>query len=261
MIIDVHVHPYLNAPDDFDRILHEADKFDARLWVFSLLPRDLRPPTHWMPTADYCRRANDDVIALMRRHPERVEGLCYVNPLLGEAALRELDRCVREHGMVGLKLWVAARCSDPRLDPLLERCAQYGIPALQHTWLKSTGNLPGESTPMDLAALARRHPRATLIMAHSGGDWEVGYRCARHLDNVYFDVSGGEANSGGIERAVDLVGADRVLFGSDLPLRSMSSQLSKVLGARIPDDAKEKILYRNAAGILERARGSLLAAR
>jgi uncharacterized protein len=259
MIIDVHVHPYLYAKDDFERILHEADKFDAQLWLFSLMPRDARPPAHWMPTAEYCRQANDDVIELMRQFPQRVEGFAYVNPLLREVALKELDRCVQDHGMVGMKLWIAARCSDPLVDPLIERCARYGIPTLQHTWLKQQGNLPGESTPMDFAVLARRHPNATLIMAHAGGDWEVGLRCARHLENVYVDISGGEANSGWIERAVDLVGADRILFGSDLPIRTLSSQLAKVLGARISDDAKDKILYQNAAGILQRARQSLLA--
>jgi uncharacterized protein len=258
MIIDVHVHPYLQSKDDFARILHEADKYDARMWLFSLTPKDAKPTQHWMPTAEYCRRANDDVIELMRQYPKRVEGFAYVNPLVGEPALRELDRCVRQHGMVGMKLWIAVRCSDSSVDPLVERCAHYGIPTLQHTWLKTTGNLPGESTPLDLAALARRHPKATLVMAHAGGDWEIGVRCVRHLDNVYVDVSGGEANSGWVERAVDLIGADRILFGSDMPIRSLSSQLAKVLGARISDEAKEKILYQNAAGILERARGTLV---
>jgi len=57
-----------------------------------------------------------------------------------------------------------------------------------------------------------------------------------------------------------VTGADRILLGSDMPLRSLTSQLAKVLGARISDDAKEKIVFKNAAGILERARGSLLAA-
>jgi predicted TIM-barrel fold metal-dependent hydrolase len=157
-----------------------------------------------------------------------------------------------------MKLWISVRCSDPSVSPLIERCAHYGIPTLQHTWLKSTGNLPGESTPMDLAVLARRHPKATLIMGHTGGDWEVGFRCARNLENVFFDISGGEANSGWIERGVDLVGADRILFGTDMPGRTIPSQLAKVLGARISDEAKEKIVYQNAAGILQRARGSRL---
>src|SRR2546430_7434930 len=31
-------------------------------------------------------------------------------------------------------------------------------------------NFPGESTPLDLVELARRHPKATLICGHSGGD-------------------------------------------------------------------------------------------
>jgi predicted TIM-barrel fold metal-dependent hydrolase len=254
MIIDIHVHPYIHAADDFDRILHEAAKYDARLWIYSLLPRTMKPPIHWLPTAEYCRQANDDVIALTRQFPERVEGFAYVNPLTGDAAVRELDRCVGEHDLIGLKLWIAVRCSDPSVDPLIERCASYGIPTLQHTWLKTTGNLPGESTPLDLAALARRHPNATLIMGHTGGDWEIGLRCARRLDNVFFDVSGNEANSGWLERAVDLVGADRILFGTDMPGRSLTSQLAKVLGARVSDEAKEKILFRNAAGLLERAR-------
>jgi uncharacterized protein len=254
MIIDIHVHPYVHAKDDFARVLHEANKYDARLWVYSLLPRAIKPPIHWLPTADYCRQANDDVIELMHQYPERVEGFAYVNPLVGKLSVQELDRCVAGHGMIGLKLWIAVRCADPVVDPLVERCAAYGIPMLQHTWLKATGNMPGESTPQDLAILAKRHPNATIIMGHSGGDWEFGVRCARSLENVFFDISGNEANSGWLERAVNLVGAERILFGTDMPGRSMSSQLAKVLGARISDDAKEKILFKNASGILDRAR-------
>jgi predicted TIM-barrel fold metal-dependent hydrolase len=254
MIVDIHVHPYVHAPDDFARVLHEAAKYDACLWVYSLLPRGIKPPIHWLPTAEYCRQANDDVLGLMRQYPERVQGFAYVNPLVGDLAVRELDRCIGEHGMIGMKLWIAVRCSDPSLDPLVERCAAYEIPLLQHTWLKTTGNLPGESTPDDLAALAKRHPNATMIMGHTCGDWEIGVRCARALENVYFDISGNEANSGWLERAVDLVGAERILFGTDMPGRSMASQLAKVLGARLSDDAKDKILFQNASRLLERAR-------
>ena len=250
MIVDIHVHPYLGAQrGDFAGISQEAAKFDARLCVFSVQHRQAKT-ADWKPTAAYCRRANDEVATIRQRYPDQVYTFAYVNPLNGEAALGELDRCVREQGMVGMKLWIAVRCIDPVLDPLMERCAAYGIPTLQHTWLKTTGNYPGESTPQDLVELARRHPRNILIMGHSGGDWEYGFRCARHLENVYFDIGGGEANSGSIERAVDLVGAERILFGSDMPGRSLTSQLAKVLGAAIGDDAKEKILYRNALSIL-----------
>jgi predicted TIM-barrel fold metal-dependent hydrolase len=49
---------------------------------------------------------------------------------------------------------------------------------------------------------------------------------------------------------VDAVGAERVLFGSDLPGRSLTSQLAKVLGAHLTSAQKEQILYGNMARIL-----------
>src|SRR5262249_60032875 len=93
-----------------------------------------------------------------------------------EASLRELDRCVKDGPMVGVKLWVARRCHEAELDPIVRRATELNAPILQHTWIKATGNLAGESTPADLAALAKRHPKASLICGHSGGGWAPGPR-------------------------------------------------------------------------------------
>jgi predicted TIM-barrel fold metal-dependent hydrolase len=54
-----------------------------------------------------------------------------------------------------------------------------------------------------------------------------------------------------MESLVNHVGAGRVVFGSDLPGRSLTSQLAKVQGARISDAAKEQILYGNMRRILD----------
>ena len=84
----------------------------------------------------------------------------------------------------GLKLWVAARCDCPEADALVRRAAELKAVVFQHTWIKAGGNEPGESTPMDLAALAARHPEASLICGHTGGQWELGIRAVRGLPNV-----------------------------------------------------------------------------
>jgi predicted TIM-barrel fold metal-dependent hydrolase len=51
--------------------------------------------------------------------------------------------------------------------------------------------------------------------------------------------------------AVRELGAERVLYGSDAGGRSFASQLAKVLGADIPDSAKQLILAGNLKRILQ----------
>jgi len=202
------------------------------------------------PPPDKLRQANDEVLRAVRAHPDRAFGLAYLNPKHTQASLDELNRCVRDGPMVGVKLWVAQRCNAPELDPLIARAAQLKAPVLQHTWLKITGNLPGESTPMDLVELAARHPEATLVCGHTGGDWEAGIRAIRPCRNVYADLAGGDPTAGFTEMAVRELGAERVLYGSDAGGRSLASQLAKVLGADIPERARRLILAENLKRLL-----------
>ena len=167
-----------------------------------------------------------------------------------EASLAELDRCVRDGPMVGVKLWVARHCNTPELDPIVKRATELKAPVLQHTYLKATGNLPGESTPTELAELARRHPEACFIGAHTGGDWEMGMRAIRDCRNVSADLCGSDPTAGLTEMAVRELGAERVLYGSDAGGRSFASQLGKVLGADIPESAKRLILGENFKRLL-----------
>ena len=89
-------------------------------------------------------------------------GFVYLNPNHVEFSLEEFDRCVRDGPMVGVKLWVAKRCSAPELDPIVDRAAAVQAVILQHCWFNLKGNLPGESTPHDLVELAARHPKAIV---------------------------------------------------------------------------------------------------
>lgn len=202
------------------------------------------------PTPADMRQQNDEVLAALQRWPHRALGYVYLTPNHVAASLAELDRCVRDGPMVGVKLWVARRAHAPELDPIVERATELQAPILQHTYLKATGNLPGESTPMDLAELARRHPAATFIGAHAGGDFELGLRALRACENVSVDLCGTDPTAGMTEMAVRELGAHRVLYGSDAGGRSFASQLGKVLGADIPDAAKKLILGENLRRLL-----------
>jgi len=202
------------------------------------------------PSPEDMRQQNDEVLAALERWHHRAFGFVYLTPNHVEASLAELDRCVRDGPMLGVKLWVARRCNGPELDPIVKRAAELKAPVLQHTYLKATGNLPGESTPMDLAELAGRHPEACFIGAHTGGDFELGVRALRDSSNVSVDLCGTDPTAGMTEMAVRELGAERVLYGSDAGGRSFASQLGKVLGADIPESARKLILGENFKRLL-----------
>jgi hypothetical protein len=101
-----------------------------------------------------------------------------------------------------------------------------------------------------LAVLAARHPQALIICGHAGGDWEQGIGAVRAQQHVAVDLGGGDPVAGITEMAVRELGAERVLFGSDIGGRSFGSQLAKVLGANVDDDAKRLILAGNLKRLL-----------
>jgi len=202
------------------------------------------------PTPEKMCQSNDEVLRAVRAFPDRAFGFVYVNPKQAKASLDELDRCVRDGPMVGVKLWVARHCNTPELEPIVKRAGELKAPVLQHTYIKATGNLPGESTPMELAELARRHPKVSFICAHTGGDWELGIRAIRNDKNVLVDLCGSDPTAGLTEMAVRELGAERVLYGSDAGGRSFASQLGKVFGAEIPASAKRLILGENCKRLL-----------
>jgi len=227
------------------RLIEYADRMGIeRLVVF------MGWPFVYDPSPDELRRQNDQILAAIHAWPDRALGYVYVSPNHIDRSLDEMERCIVGGPMVGIKLWVAKRCNDPALDPIVHLATQLKIPIYQHTWLKITGNLPGESTPSDLAELAGRHPRATFICGHAGGDWELGIRTVRRFKNIYLETAGGDPTAGIVEMAVRELGATRVIYGSDAGGRSFASQLAKVEAAEITDDEKRTILSANLRRLL-----------
>jgi predicted TIM-barrel fold metal-dependent hydrolase len=202
------------------------------------------------PTPDDFRKQNDEVLQALSHWHDRAFGFVYVSPKYVKESVAEINRCIRDGPMVGVKLWVARHANGPELDPIIERATELKAVIFQHTWIKITGNLSGESTPMDLAELAGRHPKATLICGHTGGDWEQGIRAVRARRNIAVDLAGGDPTAGFTEMAVRELGAERVIYGSDAGGRSFASQLAKVHGADIPDAAKRLIFAGNLQRLL-----------
>ncbi len=153
------------------------------------------------PSPDELRRQNDQVLQALSHWHHRAFGFAYVSPNHVEASLREIDRCVRDGPMVGIKLWVARRCHDAAIDPIIARARELKAAIYQHTWIKAGGSLPGESLPEDLVALAARHPDTPLICGHTGGNWELGIRTVRATRTISIDLAGSDPTAGFVEMA------------------------------------------------------------
>jgi predicted TIM-barrel fold metal-dependent hydrolase len=204
------------------------------------------------PTPDQVRQENDRAMRAVRHFPDRAYGSVFLSPDNVDFCLQEFDRCVRDGPMVSIgELQTDVLCSSAALDPIAERAISLKVPMLQHTWIKATGNEPGESTPYDLVELAKRHPQAQFVCGHTGGNWELGIRAIRDTKNVYAEIGGSDPTSGFTEMAVRELGADRVIYGSDVGGRSFASQVAKVIGAEISDSAKELILGGNLRRLLQ----------
>lgn len=249
-IWDVHSHLHSvpgNTPEErMTALIQFADRLGIeRLLLSQGYSADL------LPNPAQLREENDRVMRAVRRFPNRAYGSVYLSPSYLDFSLEEFDRCVRDGPMVSVgELEADKRCNAPELDPIVEQAVSMKAPILQHTWLKVGGNEPGESTPYDLVELAERHPQASFICAHTGGDWEQGIRIIRRARNVSAEMAGFDPTSGTVEMAVRELGAERVIYGSDVGGRSFASQLGKVMGADIPESAKRLILGGNIRRLL-----------
>ncbi|MDP6086954.1 MAG: amidohydrolase family protein [Nitrospinota bacterium] len=124
------------------------------------------------------------------------------------------------------------------------------------------------------AGVLERHPGLKLVLAHGGGTLaflngrlNLGYFAPKHefnpdcqkyipkppgeyIKQLYFDslVSSGES----LRFLVDLVGADRVMFGTDFPFEVGDPEGRATLPAiqQMPEADREKILSGNAAALL-----------
>lgn len=192
----------------------------------------------------------------MARYPDRIRGYYCVNPLLGfspEGIQREFE----EHsGYVGLKFlpdYHRTNLTDDVYRPALEYADARHMLVLSHTWGVS---MNGEScNSVDkVQKVLERYPNIHFIMGHScQGQVDRAIDLARNFPNAYLDLCDTSRLNGVIEKMVRLAGAEKVVFGTDVPMQGFCFQLGCVLGARIGDDEKKLILRENALRILTSA--------
>lgn len=127
-------------------------------------------------------------------------------------AADEITRCVRDHRMRGVKLhpWVQSfSAHTPGLDPVCAVAAELGIPVLFHD------GTPPFTAPLQLASLARRHPRTTVVLGHGGlhDHWREALVAVESNRNIHICLCATPAYA--MRVLIGRLPLERVLFGTD----------------------------------------------
>lgn len=154
---------------------------------------------------------NAPVAEAVAGHPDRFVGWIFVNPTTGGDEVEEVERWCSQPGMVGVKahpFW--HRYPVRELDRVAAWCQEHGYPLLIHLGCRQGSG--------DYRRLPEKYPGLRVIYAHAGIPyfgrlWEY----AKGMKNVYIDLSSPYLDRKLVRKAVDFLGAEKCLYGTDGP--------------------------------------------
>lgn len=256
--IDVHAHygtyqrddsPSLIdawASGDAGAVVARARQANVRTTIVSplsgLLPRGRADAVAGNLEAAAVTSATDGLLQWVIAHP------------LQRATFAQVDEMLARPTCAGIKIH-----PEEHVYPIREHGAALFELAARHDAIVLAHSGDPNSLPADFVEFANAYPNVRLILAHLGngggaaGDPALQVRAVqacRH-GNVFVDTSSARSIMPGlVEWAVQEIGSDRILFGTDAPLYSTAMQRARIDFAEISDEDKRRILCDNATRLL-----------
>ena len=241
-IFDIHGHLNTNSemlyPDtDPAGVVRTLDRMGVNaVCVSSLLATTADPEL-----------GNGLVQEAVRQFPGRIYGYVVANPYYED--IRYEDYFTRGSGMLGFKIHAAhngTSIRDERYLPYMEYADKNRLPVLFHAWEKQDVE--------NVAYLAETFHNCPLILGHSGvRSYPVrmaAIEAVKKYENIYVDTAISITYDGSLEWLVSRIGADRILYGSDLPFFDCRQVLGNIALSNLTMEEKEKILGGNAGKII-----------
>ena len=229
-VIDAHAHlgdfPLFGESLDVARLLKIMDEYSIERSVVSALPNTL-------------------TLEAVRKYPDMISGLVRVNPFDNEAG-ELIDKAVGDWDFKGVKMNPLFNNFLPDskiVHPVMEAAGRNRVPVLIHC------GHPPWSLPWSFERLADRFPDVKIVMAHMGHGHIVyingALDVAEDYGNIVVDTAGMTMHSK-IREAVERLGEDRVMYGSDMPLGHPAWEIPKVKISGLSEEKLRKVLHDNA---------------
>jgi len=223
------------------------------LAVFERMGVDGTALMSWKGTVSMDMADGNRIVAEQVRHaPDRLIGVVTLDPthMDAETMQREIERYHLELGFPGMKhdLATTLSFSDPRFDAWWEFGNRHRLYVL---FDKSPADTP------QIVDVARRFPDLHVLVAHTGRSFDYAQMvvaAAREYPNLYAELTYTAVPNGLVEYLCAEIGADRVLFGTDSPMRDPRPQLGWVLFTRLSAEEKRQIVGGNFRRILQAGR-------
>jgi len=211
------------------------------------------------------KQHNDYICEVVSRYPERFIGLGCFDPFSNDAA-EEARRCLQKGALSGIGELAfyqsgIGNASVKKLEPVMEICRARNLPVLIHTNEPIGHSYPGK-TPGTLAQIYRlinTFPQNKIILAHWGGGLFffglLKKQVKESLRNVFFDTAASPYlyDAAVYRLAIELVGIEKILFGSDFPLLSPARYFDEMKTAGLSQDQMQRICGQTAAALFNLA--------
>jgi len=220
---------------------------------------------------------NNRIAEMVNDYPDRLIGFGGIDPRRGKGAIQELERCIEELGLKGVKFWTLTGFypDDLKFYPFYKRVEELDALIFCHTGMGPATTYLKYCRPAYVDTVAVDFPNIKIIMAHIGDPWtNEAIAVATKNPNVYLDISAWEpafkmvpfAFYQTLIQAKLSCGINKILFGTDWPLFTPILSLKKwvrgIKKMKVPpplqlmglpeftEDEKNKILGENARKLL-----------
>jgi len=238
LIIDVHVHwgkwLCMHLPSAEEGIVQKMESTGvSKSCINGILNPDVA-------------EGNDQVAAASKRYPDKIIGFAALNPYHPTRMIDELRRCVEVLGMKGLK--VHQMVSAPAYSP-------FPIDPLDAEWIEVWKYLNERELPVLWHGIVseeviKRFPRVPFIMAHGSSSPQSFHKLA-HYPNFHIETASTQNTRWFMGEAVEALGPERVLWGTDAPLDDFAHRWGFVLDSDLSEDEQRLVLGGNAARLLK----------
>jgi len=210
---------------------------------------------------ELCVETNDYILEAVARCPQRLIGFCVVQPLAGDKAIMELERCAK-NGARGIgEMRPDVQGFDLRdnavVKPVIESAIEHDLIFLIHASEPVGHDYLGKGniTPGTIYPFISDFPKLKLVCAHWGGGlpfYALMPEVAEAFANTFFDTAATPFlyQPQIFKHVADIVGSEKILFGSDYPLLSPRRILDQLELVHLGEEDRAKILGANAQRLL-----------
>ncbi len=236
-----------------EQILHSMDEDGVDMSVIFGFP--------WK-NSDRFKLHNDYILEAVEKHPKRLIGFACFD-LENKDAPSEARRCLEAgaSGVGELAFYDSEMDEEAlkKLEPVMEICREMDRPVLIHTNEPIGHIYPGKTriTLEQIYDLIKKFSSNKMVLAHWGGGIFFFQLLKRNVKEYFTNLSVDTAASPFLYDpdiypiAIRIIGADKILFGSDFPLIKPIRYLKTLKKIGLSKEETDRICWRNAAALLK----------